>query len=189
MKRHLGTALLYTVVTTVLLGFVYPLTVTGLAQLLFHDKATGQIIVRNGKAIGSRIIGQPFTGEAYFHSRPSAAGDGYDGASSGASNLAPTSRTLVDSIAKRVIAEQIGTTPVPIELVTASASGLDPHISPAAALYQVPRVAHARGMSEQELTQLVTKLTEGRQLGALGEPRVNVLALNLELDRIHPKSK
>ena len=189
MKKHLVTAILYTITTTVLLGLVYPLVVTGIAQVLFKNKANGQIIVRNGKAIGSRIIGQPFTGAAYFHSRPSAAGDGYDAASSGGSNLAPTSGKLVAIVEQRVKTEQVGTQPVPIELVTASASGLDPHISPAAALYQVSRVAQARGISQDELRKLIAKYTEGRQLGLFGEPRVNVLALNLELDTVHPKSQ
>lgn len=189
MKKHLVTSILYTITTTVLLGLVYPLVVTGIAQVLFNNNANGQIIVRNGKAIGSHIIGQPFTGDAYFHSRPSAAGHGYDASNSGGSNLAATSAKLVASVEQRVKTEQVGTQLVPIELVTASASGLDPHISPAAALYQVPRVAQARGISEDQLRKLVDKYTEGRQLRQFGEPRVNVLAINLELDSVHPKSQ
>jgi potassium-transporting ATPase KdpC subunit len=189
MKKHIGTAVLYTIVTTVLLGLVYPLVITGIAQVLFHDKANGQIIYEGGKAIGSRIIGQPFAGDAYFHSRPSAAGDGYDAANSGGSNLAPTSRKLVTLVEERTRLENLGTQPVPVELVTTSASGLDPDISPGAALYQVPRVARARGISEDELKQVIARLTEGRQLGLFGEPRVNVLALNMEVDRLYPKSK
>ncbi|HWR35611.1 MAG TPA: potassium-transporting ATPase subunit KdpC [Clostridia bacterium] len=189
MKKLLITAALYTAVTTVLLGLVYPLVMTGIAQVLFHDKANGQIVYQGGKAAGSRLIGQPFTGDAYFHSRPSAAGEGYDAANSGASNLAPTSGKLVTIVEERTEAEKVGKQPVPIELVTASASGLDPHISPAAALYQVPRVARARGITETELRPFIDRFTEGRQLGLFGEPRVNVLALNLELDRVHPKTR
>lgn len=186
MKKNLITSALMMVVTTILLGLVYPLLVTGVAQVLFRDKADGQIIYREGAAIGSRVIGQRFTGEAYFHSRPSAAGDGYDAANSGGSNLGPTNRKLKDQVAERVQAERSGNTPVPIDLVTASASGLDPHISPASADYQVARVARARGISESETRDLVLRHTQQRQLGVFGEPRVNVLELNLDLDRLHP---
>jgi K+-transporting ATPase ATPase C chain len=185
VKKNLVTAILMTIVTTSLLGIVYPLAVTVLAQTFFRDKANGQLIVRDGKPIGSRIIGQPFTGPGYFHSRPSAAGNGYDAANSGGSNLGPTNRKLIDRVAedtKALQAENPQVT-IPVDLVTTSASGLDPHISPAAAEFQVPRVARERHMSEETLRQLVRKHTEGRQIGFLGEPRVNVLELNLALER------
>jgi K+-transporting ATPase ATPase C chain len=186
MKRHFITAILMTVATTILLGLVYPLVVTGVAQVLFPSKADGQLIFTDGRVIGSRIIGQPFTGEAYFHSRPSAAGNGYDAANSGGSNLSPTSRKLVDQIGARVAAEHSAAVLVPVDLVMASGSGLDPHITPAAAEFQLKRVAQARGMKEAELRSLVQKHTEGRQFGVLGEARVNVLELNLDLDRMVP---
>lgn len=180
MKRHCITALLYTAATTILLGIVYPLLVTGLARLAFRDKADGQLIVQNGQLIGSRIIGQPFTGLGYFHSRPSAAGTGYDASASSGSNLAPTNRSLVDRIATSVSSEGAGS-PIPIDLVTSSGSGLDPDITPAAALYQVPRVARERKMSEDGVRNLVLSHITPRQLGLLGEPRVNVLELNIAL--------
>lgn len=185
MKKHLLTALLMTIATTILLGLVYPLVITVLAQILFPDKANGQLIRQGNHIVGSRIIGQSFTEDAYFHSRPSAAGAGYDAANSGGSNLGPTSKKLVDQVAMRVATEH-SDAPVPIDLVTASGSGLDPHITPAAAEYQIPRIAHARGMSESDLRMLVAKHLEGRQFGILGEPRVNVLELNLDLDRLAP---
>ncbi len=185
MKKHLITALLMTIATTILLGIVYPLVITLLAQALFPDKANGQLIREGDRIVGSRIIGQPFTGDAYFHSRPSAAGSGYDAANSGGSNLGPTSKKLVAQVAGRVATEHTDT-PVPIDLATASGSGLDPHITPAAAEYQVVRIAHARGVSEADLRKLVAKHMEGRQFGILGEPRVNVLELNLDLDRLVP---
>jgi K+-transporting ATPase ATPase C chain len=186
MKQHLTTAVLMTVVTTILLGLAYPLIVTGIAQLIFPDKANGQIIAHDGAAVGSRIIGQPFTGDAYFHSRPSAAGSGYDAANSGGSNFGPTSKKLIERVTQQVQAERAGDQPVPIDLVTASASGLDPDITPAAADYQIPRIARARGMNEADLRVLVRRHTNGRQLAFLGEPRVNVLELNLDLDRMRP---
>lgn len=184
MKKNLQIAVLMTVATTVLLGIIYPLVVTGLAQLLFRDKANGQLIVQNGKTVGSRIIGQTFSGPAYFHSRPSAAGNGYDAANSGGSNFGPTNQKLIDRVngdLTRVQAENPGV-PVPIDLITTSASGLDPDISPAAAAFQIRRVAAERSAPEGEIARLVAEHTEGRQLGLLGEPRVNVLELNLALD-------
>lgn len=184
--KNLITAILMTIVTTVLLGLVYPIIVTGLAQVIFPDKANGQLI-RNaeGTVIGSRLIGQPFTSPGYFRSRPSAAGaNGYDASGSGGSNLGPTNQTLIDRVkagVEKFQAENPGK-PVPIDLVTTSGSGLDPHISPAAAEFQVPRVARERGLREDELRQIVAAHTEGRQFGFLGEPRVNVLELNIDLD-------
>jgi potassium-transporting ATPase KdpC subunit len=192
MKKNLVTAVLMTIVTTVLLGIIYPLVVTGLAKVLFPDKANGQLIERNGKVVGSRIIGQAFTGPGYFHPRPSAAGNnGYDAANSGGSNLGPTNQRLIDRVKQDVASLQMENpgTPVPIDLVTTSASGFDPHISPAAADFQVARVARERGISQNELQRLLAKHTEGRQLGFLGEPRVNVLELNLDLDAAHPLEK
>ena len=185
MKQNLKIAILMTVVTTVLLGIIYPLIVTGLAQAMFHDKANGQLISRNGAVIGSRIIGQTFTGPEYFHSRPSAAGTGYDAANSAGTNLGPTNKVLINRVRQDASALQAEnpSQPVPVDLVTTSASGLDPDISIAAANFQVPRVARARGMTEAQLQQLVDAYTTGRQLGFLGEPRVNVLELNLELDQ------
>jgi K+-transporting ATPase ATPase C chain len=186
MRRHLTTALLYTIVTTVLFGVVYPFVVTGLAQVLFHDKANGQLLYRDGQLVGSRIIGQPFTAPQYFHSRPSAAGNGYDAANSGGSNYAPTNKKLIDRVAGDVAANQPEHpgTEVPVDLVTASGSGLDPDITPAAAEFQVARVARERHLPEDTVRRLVAEHTQGRQLGFLGEPRVNVLLLNLDLDRL-----
>lgn len=186
MRRHLITALLYTIVTTILFGVVYPFVVTGLAQVLFHDRANGQLLYKDGELVGSRIIGQPFTAPQYFHSRPSAAGNGYDAANSGASNYAPTNKKLIDRVAGDVAAyqpEHPGSD-VPIDLVTASASGLDPDITPAAAEFQLARVARERHLPEDAVRRLVVGHTQGRQLGFLGEPRVNVLLLNLDLDRL-----
>ena len=184
--KNFVTAVLMTLVTTILLGLAYPLVVTGLAQVIFPDKANGQLI-RNadGAVIGSRLIGQQFSSPGYFRSRPSAAGaNGYDASASSGSNLGPTNQKLIDRVkadVEKLQAENPGK-PVPIDLVTTSGSGLDPHISPAAAEFQVPRVARERGMSEEELRQIVATHTEGRQFGFLGEPRVNVLELNLDLD-------
>ncbi len=188
MKKNLITSVLMTIATTVLLGIVYPLVVTGLAQLFFKDKANGQLIVQNNKVVGSRIIGQAFVGANYFHPRPSAAGNGYDAANSNGSQLGPTNQHLIDRVKTDVDTNQADNPgqPVPVDLVTASASGLDPHISPAAAEFQVPRVAKERGIGREELQQLIGRHTEARQLGFLGEPRVNVLELNLELDRRYP---
>jgi K+-transporting ATPase ATPase C chain len=185
MRRNLITAVLYTVVTTVIFGLIYPLVVTGLAQVLFHDKANGQLIYKNGELVGSRIIGQTFSGPQYFHSRPSAAGNGYDAASSGGSNYAPTNKKLIDRVAGDVAALQVdhAGVDVPIDLVTASGSGLDPDITPAAAEFQVSRIARERQVSEGVVRKLIAQHTQGRQFGFLGEPRVNVLLLNLDLDQ------
>ncbi|WP_263408680.1 potassium-transporting ATPase subunit KdpC [Terriglobus tenax] len=180
MKKHLITASLYTLVTAVLLGIVYPLGITAVAQLLFRDKANGQIITKDGSTVGSQLIGQPFTGPRYFHSRPSAAGTGYDASASSGSNLATTSKALVDRVGASVAAEKVSN--VPVDLVTASGSGLDPDLSPAAALAQVGRVAKERGRPEWIVRKLVEDHITDRQFGLLGEPRVNVLRLNLALD-------
>lgn len=184
MKKNLITAILMTVVTTILLGLIYPLVVTALAQALFHDKANGQLIAKDGKVVGSRIIGQPFGTDRYFHSRPSNAGTGYDAANSSASNLGPTNHALIDRVNASVAQYRSDNPnqPVPIDLVTTSGSGLDPDITPAAAEFQVARVAKARNLSEAQVRSLVANHTEGRQLGFLGEARVNVLELNLDLD-------
>lgn len=184
MKKNFLISILMTVVTTVLLGIIYPLVVTGLAQLIFPRKANGQLIAQNGVVVGSAIIGQGFSGPGYFHPRPSAAGNGWDAANSGGSNLGPTNQKLLDRVKGDVANAQSDNpnTPVPIDLVTTSASGFDPHITPAAAEFQLARVAKARGASVDEIRALVAKHTEGRQLGFLGEPRVNVLQLNLDLD-------
>jgi K+-transporting ATPase ATPase C chain len=184
IMRNIITAILMTIVTMLLLGIVYPLAITGIAQVLFPDQANGQLIERNGKVIGSRIIAQAFSSPGYFRPRPSAAGAGYDAANSAGTQLGPTNKKLIDNVKANVEAARKDnpTAPVPIDLVSTSASGLDPHLSPAAADFQVRRVARERGMSEDELRALVAQHTEPRQLGFLGEPRVNVLELNLALD-------
>jgi K+-transporting ATPase ATPase C chain len=189
MKKHLITAFLMTIATTILLGLIYPLVITGLAQVLFKDKANGQLITRNGQEIGSRLIAQPFTSAKYFHPRPSSAGNGYDAANSGGTNYAPTNQKLID----RVRADAAGLQqenpghPIPVDLITTSASGLDPEISPAAAEFQIPRVARERGLPESTVRDLVRKHTAQRDFGLLGEPRVNVLELNLALDDLTQK--
>ncbi len=191
LTRNFIVSILMTVVTTVLLGVGYPLAVTVLAQMLFPAKANGQLIERNGKVVGSAIIGQAFSSPGYFRSRPSAAGTGYDAANSGGTNFGPTNKKLIDAVTQAAADAQKENpgTPVPVDLVTSSASGLDPHISPAAAAFQVPRVAKERGISETDLSQLVGEFTEGRQLGFFGEARVNVLRLNLALDDRLPLKK
>ncbi len=182
--KQIYPAFAITVVLTVLLGIIYPLAVTGLARLIFPRQAAGSLIEKDGKVIGSSLIGQPFSGPSYFHSRPSAAGSGYDGTASGGTNLGPTSQKLMDSVkaAAESLREENPGSPVPIDMVTASASGLDPHITPAAAEFQVPRIARERRLSEDEVRRIVREHAEGRQFGILGEPRVNVLELNLALD-------
>jgi K+-transporting ATPase ATPase C chain len=189
MKKNLLISIWMTLASTVLLGVIYPLVVTGLAQWWFPRQANGELIRSGGNLVGSRLIGQPFTAAGYFHSRPSAAGSaGYDAGNSTGSNLAPTNKTLIDRVSASVQSLQAENPnrPIPADLATTSGSGLDPHISPAAAEFQVPRVARERGMSEGDVAALVKKHTEQRDLGFLGEPRVNVLELNLDLDAVYP---
>jgi K+-transporting ATPase ATPase C chain len=189
MKKNLLISIWYTLATTVLLGIIYPLVVTGLAQVMFPKQANGELIVQNGKLVGSHLLGQPFTAPGYFYSRPSAAGSaGYDPTASSGSNFGPTNKMLIDRVNASVqqLQPTNPNTPIPADLVTTSGSGLDPDISPASADFQVPRVAKERGMSEQDVRVLVAKHTKGRQLGFLGEPRVNALDLNLDLDAAHP---
>jgi len=180
------TSIRFTIVTTILLGLGYPLLVTGIAGVLFPRKAAGSLILKDGQVIGSELLAQSFTADKYFHQRPSAAGAGYDATSSGGSNLAQSSKALVDRLQAsidKLSAENPGH-PVPIDLVTTSGSGLDPDITPDAAYFQAPRVAKTRGMGEDRIRALIDQNTTGRQLGVLGEPRVNVLDLNLALDKI-----
>jgi len=188
MKKQLIVAVAYTLVTTVIFGLIYPLVVTGLSQLLFPKQANGSLIVKNGQAVGSRLIGQAFTADKYFHSRPSAAGSGYDPLSSGGSNLGPTNQALVTRVAQDVAKWQQENpgAPIPADLVTASGSGLDPDISPASAEFQVARVAKTRGITADQVRKLIAKHTQGRQWGVFGEARVNVLELNLDLDDSFP---
>jgi K+-transporting ATPase ATPase C chain len=190
--KHIYPAVALTIVLTVLVGIVYPFVMTGLSDLFFKGKAHGSLIEREGKVIGSRLIGQPFKGSGYFHSRPSAAGSGYDATASGGTNLGPTSKQLfVEQV--KVLGEQLHNEnpneKIPVDLISSSGSGLDPHISPAAAEFQIPRIARERRMGEDEVRQLVRKHTEGRQFGVLGEARINVLELNLSLDEVSKKNK
>ena len=189
MKKHLVTSILMTIVTTLLLGVAYPLIVTALAQLIFPKQANGSLITANGKIVGSHLIGQPFSSPGYFRSRPSAAGSaGYDAGSSSGSNLGPTNKALIDRMNSDIskLQAENPAVPVPMDLVTTSGSGLDPHISPDAATFQIPRIARERHMSESNVRTLIDQHTETRQLGFLGEPRVNVLELNLDLDTTFP---
>lgn len=188
MKKNLLTAVLMTLTTTVLFGLIFPLLITGLAQVLFPRQANGELLTRNGHVVGSRLIGQSFT-SGYFHSRPSAAGAGYDAGNSGGSNLGPTNQGLISRVkqdAERLQAEN-PSSPIPMDLLTTSGSGLDPNISPEAAEFQVPRIAKERGLSEDVVREAVRQHMEPRQWGFLGEARVNVLELNLTLDEISPK--
>ena len=186
MKKELILALRFTLATTLVFGLVYPLCMTGLSQLIFPKRAAGSLIEKDGRIIGSKLIGQSFTSEKYFHSRPSAAGTGYDASASSPSNLAPTNQALVDRVKSDVakLQQENPGAAIPADLVTASGSGLDPEISPAAAEFQIPRVAKARGLSADALRALIARHTQGRSIGIFGEPRVNVLELNLDLDSL-----
>ena len=188
MKNHLIVAMKFTHITTLLFGMVYPLAVTGLSHLLFPKQANGSLIEKNGQILGSRLIGQPFTSDKYFHSRPSAAGSGYDATASSGSNLGPTNQQLVDRVKQDVakLQQENPGVAIPADLVTTSGSGLDPDISPAAAEFQIPRIARARGIHVETLRPLVARHTQQRQWGILGEARVNVLELNLDLDASSP---
>ena len=191
LVANLRVAVLITLVTTVIFGVLYPLAVTAVSQLLFPYRANGSLIEKNGQIVGSELIGQTFSGPGYFHSRPSNAGTGYDAANSSGSNLAPTNHQLIDRIkadSEKFHAENPNS-PIPIDLVTSSGSGLDPEISPAAAEFQIPRIASDRHISESDVRQLIAKHTIARQFTFLGEPRVRVLELNLELDELHPMPK
>jgi potassium-transporting ATPase KdpC subunit len=179
-----GTSIRFTIVTALLLGILYPLFITGVAKAIFPHKASGSLVLKNGQVIGSELIAQSFTSDSYFHPRPSAAGNGYDATASGGSNLAQSNIKLAQRIQGDIDKLQAanGGKPVPIDMVTTSASGLDPDVTPDNAYYQLPRVAKARGMSEDALRSLIAQHTQGRQYGVFGEPRVNVLELNLALD-------
>jgi len=190
LLKHVYPSIAMTLVLTVITGIIYPYAITGLSQVLFKEKAQGSLIIQGNKVVGSRLIGQSFAGPGYFHSRPSAAVTGYDGTSSGGTNFGPTSKKLIEQMVKPAAEQRRAenpNSPVPVDLVTGSTSGLDPHITPAAAEFQVPRVARERGVAEGGVRRLIQDHSEGRQLGVLGEPRVNVLELNLALDEAHPK--
>ena len=186
MKKELILALRFTLITTLVFGLIYPLVVTGLSKLLFPKQAAGSLIEKNGRVVGSKLIGQSFSADKYFHSRPSAAGNGYDASASSPSNLAPTNQALIDRVKSDVakLQQENPGVPIPTDLVTASGSGLDPEISPAAAEFQIPRIAKARGISLDSLKSLVARHTQARTWGIFGEPRVNVLELNLDLDSL-----
>jgi K+-transporting ATPase ATPase C chain len=191
IQKQIRPAILLTIMLMVITGIAYPALVTGLAKLMFPRQASGSLVTRDGHVIGSALIGQTFTQPWYFHSRPSAAGDGYDAAASGGTNKGPTDRKLADTLIAKAIAaaESDGAVKgkIPADMVTTSASGLDPHISPANAQLQVARVAASRGVDQSKVRALVERHTESRQLGVFGEPRVNVLELNLSLDRELPR--
>ena len=190
MKNNLRIAILFTLTTTVMFGLVYPLGVTGLAHLMFQSQANGSLLVQGGHVAGSKLLGQTFSSPGYFHSRPSSAGTGYDASQSSGSNLGPTNHQLIDRVKGDIekLHSENPAAPIPADLVTSSGSGLDPEISPAAAEFQILRVARDRGMSEEAVRALVQKHTLGRQFGFLGEPRVRVLELNLDLDAIQERN-
>lgn len=192
ISKQIYPAVMMMLILTVITGVIYPLSITGLSQMLFKSQAQGSLIEKNGEIIGSRLIGQTFTKPGYFHSRPSAAGNGYDPMASGGTNYGPTNKKLLEGNVKgavETLSKQNPKAPIPVDLVTSSGSGLDPHITPAAAEFQIERVALEREISPNEVQRLVNEHTEGRQFGFLGEPRVNVLELNLALDAIRPISK
>ena len=186
MKKELMLAVRFTVVTTFIFGLIYPFGLTGLSKVFFPRQAAGSLIEKNGRIVGSKLIGQPFASEKYFHPRPSAAGNGYDASASSASNLAPTNQALVDRVKSDVakLRQENPGAAIPADLVTASGSGLDPEISPAAAEFQIQRVAKSRGLSADSVRVLVARHTQARTWGIFGEPRVNVLELNLDLDSL-----
>ncbi len=192
LSKQIYPAVMMMLIFTLITGVIYPLLVTGLSQVLFKSQAQGSLIEKNGEIIGSRLIGQTFTKPGYFYSRPSAAGNGYDALASGGTNYGPTNKKLFDGNVKgaaEALTKENPQAPIPVDLVTSSGSGLDPNITPAAAEFQVARVARERRMSLDEVQRLIQEHTEGRQFGFLGEPRVNVLELNLALDVVHPMSK
>lgn len=188
MKEHLNIAIRFTIVTTIIFGLFYPLVVTGLSHLIFPHQANGSLISKGGVIAGSNLIGQAFTADKYFHSRPSNAGTGYDATASSGSNLAPTNKQLIDRVHSDVskLQQENPGEPIPADLVTSSGSGLDPDISPASAAFQIPRVAKARGINSDQLKSLVLSHVQERQFGIFGEARVNVLQLNLDLDAKYP---